>query len=190
MTRYDRQTRLNGFGAAGQARLLGARVLIVGAGGLGATVLPALVGAGAGHIRLADPDLVEETNLHRQTLFRMSDLGRPKAEAAAAALSGLNPDCTISPAMLRIDPASARTELPGVDLVIDAADSFATSYALSDLCLAMGKPLISASVLGRQGYVGGFCGGAPSLRAVFPDCRVALNSEMTNSTKSMVHRCP
>lgn len=169
MTRYDRQTRLPGFGMAGQAKLAAARVLVVGAGGLGATVLPALVGAGIGHLRLADPDVVEESNLHRQTLFRMADIGRPKAEAAAMALAGLNPDCEISALVARVDPVVAQAELSGIDLVVDAADSFATTYALSDACHARRLPLVSASVLGRQGYVGGFCGGAPSLRAVFPD---------------------
>lgn len=176
MTRYARQIRLSGFGATGQAKLAAARVLVVGAGGLGATLLPALVGAGVGYLRLADPDTVEESNLHRQTLFRMSDLGRPKAEAAAVALAGLNPDCEVSPLVGRLDPVTARAEIAAVDLVIDAADSFAVTYALSDLCHAAGTPLISASVLARQGYVGGFCGGAPSLRAVFPDLPGRLGS--------------
>ena len=176
MSRYARQIGLPCIGTAGQARLAAARVLVVGAGGLGAALLPLLAGAGIGVIRLVDHDRVEDSNLHRQTLFRMADLGRPKAEAAAAALAGLNPDCRILPQVLRLDPANAPALVAGVDLVVDAADSFATSYALSDLCLAAGRPLISASVLARQGYVGGFCGGAPSLRAVFPDLPARLGS--------------
>lgn len=186
MSRYARQICLPGFGDAGQARLAAARVLVVGAGGLGAGVLPPLVAAGVGQLRLVDPDVVEESNLHRQTLFRMSDLGRPKAEVAAEALAGLNPDCTISASVTRLDPVSARAELAGVDLVLDAADSFATSYALSDLCRATGMPLISASVLGRQGYVGGFCGGAPSLRAVFPDLPGRMGDCATNGVMGPV----
>lgn len=167
--RYARQMALPGIGAAGQARLAAARVLVVGAGGLGAALLPLLAGAGVGRLRIVDHDRVEETNLHRQTLFRTSDLGRPKALAAAEALAGLNPDCRITPHVARLDPQSAAAELAAADLVVDAADNFAISYTLSDQCLRSGIPLVTASVLGREGYAGGFCGGAPSLRAVFPD---------------------
>lgn len=176
MSRYARQTCLPEIGTAGQTRLAKARLLVVGAGGLGATLLPLLAGAGIGRIRLYDPDRIEDSNLHRQTLFRMSDLGRPKADVAARAMAALNPDCRITPVVARLDPATAPPEIARADLVIDAADSFAISYALSDLCLDAGKPLISASALGRQGHVGGFCGGAPSLRAVFPDLPPGLLS--------------
>lgn len=169
MNRYLRQTSLPEVGETGQARLAAASVLVAGAGGLGATLLPLLTGAGVGRIALFDPDQVEETNLHRQTLFRMADLGRPKAQVAARSLQGLNPDCHIEPVTRALDPALARQAIGAADLVIDAADRFAVTYALSDLCLAAGKPLISASVLGRTGYVGGFCGPAPSYRALFPD---------------------
>lgn len=176
MSRYERQTRLPEIGPTGQARLAAARVLVVGAGGLGSAVLPLLVGAGVGHIRLADPDVVEVGNLHRQTMFRMSDIGHPKAMVAAESLAGLNPDCKIEPLVMRLDPGSAPGALDRADIVIDAADSFAVSYALSDLCEDARLPLISASVLARRGYVGGFCGGAPSLRAVFPDLPNQLGS--------------
>lgn len=174
MSRYARQICLPEVGVQGQARLAAARVLVVGAGGLGAALLPQLAGAGVGYLRVIDPDHVEESNLHRQTLFRMSDIGRPKAMVAAEALAALNPDCRIDPAILRLDPASARAEIAHVDLVVDAADAFAVTYALSDLCLLMGKPFISASVLGRMGYVGGFCSGSPSYRCVFPDLPATL----------------
>lgn len=168
MSRYARHLALPEIGAAGQARLARTRVLVAGAGGLAASVLPLLVGAGVGEVRLADPDVVEESNLHRQTLFRLADLGRPKARAAAGALAGLNPGCRLVPRDLRLDPVSAAAEMAGVDLVLDAADSGVLTYALSDLCHAAGVPLVAASVLGRAGHVGGFCGGAPSYRAVFP----------------------
>lgn len=169
MSRYIRQSCLPEVGDGGQARLAGARVLVAGAGGLGSALLPLLVGAGIGHICLYDPDRVEVHNLHRQTLYRMSDLGAPKAEAAARHLQALNPECRVEASVVRLDPENARTEIDRADLVIDAADNFAVSYALSDLCRGAGRPLVSASVLGRQGYAGGFCGAAPSLRAVFPD---------------------
>ncbi|WP_374292488.1 ThiF family adenylyltransferase [Paenirhodobacter enshiensis] len=169
MTRYDRQTVLPEVGAEGQRRLAAARVLVVGAGGLGSTVLPLLAGAGVGSLRIVDPDTVEETNLHRQTLYEMADIGRPKAGVAAEALRRRNPEIAVSALIARLDPVLARAEVAAADLVIDAADSFAVSYALSDVCEAQGKPLITASVSGRQGYAGGFCAGAPGLRALFPD---------------------
>lgn len=169
MSRYARQEILPEVGRTGQARLAAATVLVVGAGGLGSTVLPLLVGAGLGRIILVDPDKVDESNLHRQVLFRQGDLGLPKAEAAAHSLAALNPDCHITAHVTRLDPANAPALATGVDLVIDAADSFAVSYALSDLCRTRGLPLITASVLGRAGYVAGICCGAPSLRALFPD---------------------
>lgn len=167
MTRYARQMQV--IGADGQDRLTRAHVLIVGAGGLAAPLLPQLVGAGVGRITLVDPDVVEDSNLHRQTLFRHKDLGQPKARAAATALAGLNPDCRIKPVIARLDPGNIAALADDCDMILDCADSFAASYTLSDHAFAAGLPLIAASVLGRAGYAGGFCGGAPSLRAVFPD---------------------
>lgn len=169
MTRYERQICLPEVGAQGQARLSQTSVLVVGAGGLGSAVLPLLAGAGCGLIIVVDPDRVEAGNLHRQTLYRMADIDRPKAECAARALRELNPECRVQAHVARLDPVLAQHLMPQVDVVVDAADSFAVTYALSDVCLSADVPFISASVLGRSGYVGGFCGGAPSYRAVFPD---------------------
>jgi sulfur-carrier protein adenylyltransferase/sulfurtransferase len=167
MSRYARQIPV--IGAAAQARLGAARVLVVGAGGLAAPLLQYLVGAGVGAIRLVDADVVDETNLHRQTLFRMADLAQAKAQVAARHLAGLNPDCAVEARGEALTPANVAALCDGVDLVLDCADSFAVSYTLSDHCKPLGLPLISASVTGMAGYVGGFCGTAPSLRAVFPD---------------------
>jgi molybdopterin/thiamine biosynthesis adenylyltransferase len=169
MNRYARQIVLPEVGEAGQARLAAAHALVVGAGGLGAPVLQYLAGAGVGRITVVDPDTVERRNLHRQTLYGERFLGRPKACAAAVALADLNPEVTVDPVVDRLDPASAPALVGPAAVVLDCADSFAVSYTLSDACLALGRPLISASALGLDGYVGGFCGGAPSLRAVFPD---------------------
>ena len=168
MSRYSRQMILPEVGAKGQARLAAAHVLVVGAGGLGVPVLQYLAGAGIGRITLVDPDRVEVTNLHRQPIYGPF-LGQPKALAAAAFVHGLNPEVQVTPRVEWLTPATAPALVAGADLVLDCADSFAVSYTLSDTCLPAGKPLISASVLGLAGYVGGFCGGAPSLRAVFPD---------------------
>lgn len=169
MTRYDRQTCLPEVGAQGQERLTDTHALVVGAGGLGAPVLQYLVGAGVGRITIVDPDIVSRSNLHRQTLFREQDVGQPKASTAALVLAQLNSDCAITPIFAPLDPSNAVSLVGQADIVLDCADSFAVSYILSDTCLIAGTPLISASVLGFEGYVGGFCGTAPSLRAVFPD---------------------
>lgn len=174
MNRYIRQMVLPQVGVEGQERIATAHVLIVGAGGLGVPVLQYLAGAGIGAITLIDPDSVEETNLHRQPLYRMKDLGQPKVRAAAQAVARLNPQVPVTALVDRLTPANAPALVAAADVVLDCADSYAASYTLSDACLAAGKPLISASALGLSGYVGGFCGdpaqaGAPSLRALFPD---------------------
>ncbi|WP_435167247.1 HesA/MoeB/ThiF family protein [Falsirhodobacter sp. 1013] len=163
--RYARQAMVTGV--EGEVRLRAAHVLIVGAGGLGVPALQYLVGAGVGRITLIDPDVVEETNLHRQPIYGRH-IGAPKAQAAAAEMAILNPSVVVESVVASLDPSNAGL-VAGADVVLDCADSFAASYTLSDACLAAGVPLISASVLEMAGYVGGFCGGAPSLRAVFPD---------------------
>lgn len=167
--RYARQIVLPEIGAAGQARLAESSILVVGAGGLGCPVLHNLAGAGIGRLLLVDPDRVEESNLHRQTLYRMADLGRLKVEAARDALCAYNPGVAVEPLALRLAPDNAAALVAQADIVVDAADSFAATYTLSDACRDQGKPLVSASILGLSGYVGAFCGAAPSYRAVFPE---------------------
>jgi molybdopterin/thiamine biosynthesis adenylyltransferase len=167
--RYARQEILPEVGAAGQARLGRATVLVVGAGGLGCAVLQYLTAAGVGRLIIVDHDRVEESNLHRQPLYRMSDIGQPKVQAARAALAALNPGTEIEAVCERLSSVNAGSLVQSASVVIDAADSFAVTYLLSDTCQGVGKPLVSASVLGLAGYVGVFCGGAPSYRAVFPE---------------------
>ena len=167
--RYARQTVLPEVGAQGQARLAAAQVLVVGAGGLGCAVLAYLAAAGVGRLVIVDHDRVEESNLHRQPLYRMSDVGQMKVAAARSALLQLNPNLRVETLPERLTPANAASLVEAADVVVDAADSFAVSYVLSDACRAAMRPLVSASVLGLKGYVGVFCGRAPSYRAVFPD---------------------
>lgn len=169
MSRYARQIILPQVGAQGQDSLSRARVLVVGCGGLAAPVLPLLAGAGVGHLTLLDADTVDLSNLHRQTLFSEADCGASKADVAAARCRALNSEIVVEAQKQALTPANVANLVANADLVLDCADSYAASYTLSDTCLAQGKPLISASVLGLGGYVGGFCGGAPSLRAVFPE---------------------
>ena len=167
--RYARQTVLPEVGPEGQARLAAASALIVGAGGLGCPVLQYLCAAGVGRLLLVDHDRVAESNLHRQPLYRMGDLGAPKARAAAVAMRALNPQVRVEEAVERVTPGNAAAWVSRADVIVDAADSLALTYILSDECVQAGKPLVSASVLGLCGYVGAFCGGAPSYRAVFPE---------------------
>lgn len=167
--RYARQMVLPEVGGAGQQRLEAACVLVVGAGGLGCAVLPYLAAAGIGRLIVVDHDRVEESNLHRQPLYRMSDLGARKVDAARGALLALNPATVVATRSERLTPANAAALVSGADVILDCADSFAVTYTLSDACRGAAKPLVSASVLGLSGYVGVFCGGAPSYRAVFPE---------------------
>jgi len=167
--RYSRQSVLPEVGTAGQARLGAATVLVVGAGGLGCAVLQYLVAAGVGRLVVVDHDTVEESNLHRQPLYRMSDLGQPKVRAARAALLASNPQVRIDGVAERLTAANAPQLVTAADLIVDAGDSLAVTYVLSDTCQRSHRPLVSASVLGLAGYVGAFCGGAPSYRAVFPE---------------------
>lgn len=178
--RYSRQRVLPEVGEAGQARLAAASVLVVGVGGLGSPVLLTLAGAGVGRLVLVDHDRVELSNLHRQPLFRMVDVGRPKVEAARDALLAYNPEVAVEAETLRLDPGNADRLVQRADVVVDAADSLAVTYTLSDACRDTSKPLVSASVLGLSGYVGAFCGGGPSYRAVFPEMPEAVGSCAAN----------
>lgn len=166
--RYSRQIMVPKIGPAGQHRIKHAKVLIVGAGGLGCTVASHLAGAGVGQLSIIDHDCVSESNLHRQILFREADIGCSKAGVAAREIKRINSLCNVSAYDQRLSKENVDNLIADIDVVVDAADNFATSYLLSDACLAAGLALICASVNQTFGYVGQFCAGAPSLRAVFP----------------------
>lgn len=166
--RYARQIVLPEVGVNGQHKLKNAHVFVVGAGGLGVPVLQYLAGAGIGKITIVDPDVVSLSNLHRQTLYDEQYIDQPKAKVAAKILRSLNSDIEIISVVSRLDPINVVELSQDVTIVVDCADSFAVSYILSDHCLTHNIPFISASALALSGYVGGFCAGAPSLRALFP----------------------
>jgi molybdopterin/thiamine biosynthesis adenylyltransferase len=151
--RYARQLVLPEWGAAAQVALSEANVLVVGAGALAAPVASYLVGAGVGRLGILDPDEVEVSNLHRQTLHFTPDLGVPKAESAAAKLRFLNPDVVVEPYQVRMEEDNAAALIEGQDVVVDCSDSFATRYAVNAACCAARVRLVEAGVLGLQGMV-------------------------------------
>lgn len=175
MNKYLRQIAVPQLGEMGQKKLKKAHVGIVGAGGLGCPVSAYLVGAGVGKITLIDHDIVSESNLHRQVLYRESDIGHFKTDVARQTLNDLNHEVDIVTFAERLTPDNVDSVLSSVDVVVDATDNFALSYLLSDFAYAQKKPLVSASVVKTVGYVGVYCWrtdtheACPSLRAVFPN---------------------
>ena len=158
LDRYARHIVLREVGGAGQLRLKAARVAVIGAGGIGSAVIPAMAGAGIGQLSIIDDDVIDRSNLQRQTIFRDDQIGEGKAVAAAAFATALNPDVEASPVTVRITTANARDLLAGHDLVLDGCDNFATRLAVSDACVALGIPLVSGAAAMFSGQVGLFRG--------------------------------
>jgi adenylyltransferase/sulfurtransferase len=150
---YSRQMALKEIGAAGQARLAASGVLVVGCGGLAAPVITYLAGAGVGQLGLVDADRLEASNLHRQTLYALADVGAPKAELAAARASALNPEVQVRAHVLRLDAGNAAALIEPYDLVIDCSDNFATRFLLNDVGMQLNKPVILASVYQYEGQL-------------------------------------
>ena len=146
--RYARHLVLPEIGGPGQARLRAARVLVIGAGGLGAPLIQYLAAAGIGTIGIVDDDTVSLSNLQRQVIHGTPDLGRLKVESAADAVAHLNPHVRIVSHVVRIAPVNAVDLIAGYDVVADGSDNFATRYAVSDACYQAGRPLVTAA-LGR-----------------------------------------
>ncbi|MFZ5628771.1 MAG: HesA/MoeB/ThiF family protein [Spirochaetota bacterium] len=149
LERYSRQILL--YGRAGQQRLKQARVVVIGAGGLGSTFLPVLAASGVGEIVIYDGDTVERSNLGRQLLYTERDLGQPKAIAAAERLATMNPHVQIQGLTRRFEKANAET-LRGASLVFEGSDSLRTKFLLNDLCLSMGIPLVISALGNAQGH--------------------------------------
>ncbi len=151
--RYARQVALAEVGAEGQRRLAAARVLVIGAGGLGCPALIYLAAAGVGQITVCDGDRVEASNLHRQVLFSDEDIGTNKAEAAARRLSASHTGLSVRGEPDAADPASLHDLLEGQDVVLDCTDSFESKYAIHDACFQAGLPLVQAAVYQFDGWV-------------------------------------
>jgi adenylyltransferase/sulfurtransferase len=156
--RYARHLVLREVGGPGQVKLKVARVLVIGAGGLGAPLIQYLAAAGVGAIGIVDDDVVSLSNLQRQVIHGTPEVGRPKAESAAEAVARLNPHVAVERHATRLTPANARTLVRGYDIVADGSDNFGTRYAVSDTCFHERKPLVTAAL-------GQFDGSLTTLRA-------------------------
>lgn len=163
--RYARHIVLPEIGEAGQAKLLASSVLVVGAGGLGASCLMSLAASGIGRLGIVEPDHVELSNLPRQTLYETADIGRKKAEAARDRLEEMNPDITIETHLLRFEGSNADALVKGYDVVVDATDNFASRYIINDTCQRAGIPWVHAAILGFTAHMACF---APHLKNELP----------------------
>jgi molybdopterin/thiamine biosynthesis adenylyltransferase len=146
LERYARHVVLPEIGGAGQQRLKRARVLVVGAGGLGAPVLAYLAAAGVGTLGIVDDDTVSLSNLQRQIIHDTGHVGRPKVESAAAALARINPHVRTETHALRLDAENAGALVAAYDIVVDGTDNFAARYAMADACAAARRPLVAAAI--------------------------------------------
>jgi adenylyltransferase/sulfurtransferase len=166
---YSRQMALKEVGAAGQAKLRASRVLVVGCGGLGVPVISYLAGAGIGRLGLIDSDHLEPSNLHRQTMYALADVGKPKAQLAAERVRALNPDVDVRAYTTRLDALNAPDLIAQHDLVIDCTDNFSTKFLLNDYCVQLGKPVVFASVYQYEGQLQIVQPGSACLRCVWPE---------------------
>jgi molybdopterin/thiamine biosynthesis adenylyltransferase len=170
LDRYARHLALREVGGPGQGRIRAARVLMVGAGGLGSPCALYLAAAGVGTIRLVDDDCVSLSNLQRQILFRTEDIGRPKVQAGAEALQALNPGVKIEAHAVRLNAENTMALIADCDIVADGSDNFATRFLLNDACFFARKPLVSAAVTEFEGQLATYKGheaGLPCYRCLF-----------------------
>jgi len=158
LDRFARHIVLPEIGGAGQVALARAHVALVGLGGIGSPVLQYLAAAGVGRLTLIDDDVVDACNLQRQTIFAEGDIGRAKTEVAAEWIARFDPAIAVEARRMRLDRDNAATALDGRTLVLDGCDNFATRLAVSDACVSLGIPLVSAAVGRFQGQVGAFAG--------------------------------
>lgn len=174
--RYSRQIILPEMGLSGQEKLKSAKVLVIGAGGLGCPVLQYLTAAGVGTIGIVDDDVVTITNLHRQILYSADDIGKSKALTAKEKLSAQNPFVNFNVIPLRLDLENAAELIRDYDLVIDGSDNFPTRYLANDVCVALDKPLVFGSILRFEGQVSTFnYKGGPTYRCLFPEAEEGDN---------------
>jgi len=172
LDRYARHIILKEIGGTGQQALLAATVVVIGAGGIGSPAIQYLAAAGVGQLRVIDDDVVDLSNLQRQTLFGTADIGRPKASVAAERVAAMNPDVAVEPVTVRIDAGTADSLLAGADLILDGCDNFDTRLAISDAATRLRITLISSAVGQFDGQLGvwrGWEAGKPCYRCLVGD---------------------
>lgn len=168
--RYERHLILPEFGRGGQEKLKLAKVFVIGAGGLGSPLLLYLVASGIGKIGLADDDVVDESNLHRQILYQTEDRGKPKVAQAKQKLAALNPFIDIEVYQVRVTKSNIMDLISGYDIVVDGSDNFSTRYLINDACEKLNKPWVFGSVFKFEGQVSVFNYlGGPTYRCLYPD---------------------
>ncbi len=183
--RYARQLPL--IGEDGQACLEAATVFIAGAGGLGSPVSMYLAEAGVGHIRIADLDVIEESNLNRQILHPQARLGMPKARSAGMTLKSLNPNCDVTVFNEKIDEASVQKMVEGVDVIIDCMDNFETRYVLNEASQKLNIPLLHAAVSGNAGQMTLVIPGeTPCLACIFPKAETTASTPIIGAAAGVV----
>ncbi|MBI1837294.1 MAG: HesA/MoeB/ThiF family protein [Flavobacteriia bacterium] len=168
--RYNKQVMLEDVGLLGQTKLKQAKVLIIGAGGLGCPILQYLVSMGIGSIGIVDFDTIEVSNLHRQILYGPEDVGRLKTEVAREKLSKQNPFIDIQVFPVLLSEEKAEDIFNKYDIIVDGCDNFLTRYIVNDICVKLKKPLVYGSILGYQGQLAVFnLNGSKNLRHLFPE---------------------
>jgi adenylyltransferase/sulfurtransferase len=168
--RYRRHLVLPELGAEGQQRLLAARVLLIGAGGLGCPLAQYLAAAGVGTLGIVDPDVIDASNLQRQVLYATRDVGRPKVEVARERVLAQNPDVRVEAHALQLVAGNALEILAGYDVIVDGSDNFPTRYLANDACVRLGKPNVHGSVFRFEGQASVFdARRGPCYRCLYPE---------------------
>jgi sulfur-carrier protein adenylyltransferase/sulfurtransferase len=168
--RYSRQIVLSEIGSLGQQKLLNAKVLVIGAGGLGCPVLQMLAASGVGTLGIVDGDVVEETNLHRQLLFTIDDCGKNKVAVAANAIHKINSDVKVNVYPKFISESNIATIVKDYEILVDCTDTIATRYLINDISVYLGKPMVYASIHKFEGQISVFnYQNGPTYRCLFPE---------------------
>jgi len=174
-TKYTKQIKLDGFGISAQEKLFNAKVLIIGAGGLGCPAITYLAAAGVGTLGIIDHDLVDETNLHRQPIYTSEDIGQPKVTVSAARAQKLNPDAKIIAWQKQLSPSNALEIIRDFNVILDCTDNYEARYLINDACVLLNKPWIYGAVEAWEGQLAAFNfpksdgSKTPTYRCLFPE---------------------